>query len=236
MNRNLFKSIILGFFIGIAIVVPGISGSTISILFNLYDKILNSISNLFKKFKESIFFLLPILIGTIIGFIFGLILIKQIINILVVWFLTGLWHGANWNFIIWGVYFGIILIIEKLFLLKVLEKTPKIISRIYVLFVVLISFIIFSNENISILLENIKGLFNVSNGIISNVSLYYFESYFVTFVVAAIASIGIMNKLVEKCNKKIINIVEPVYLIVLLIVSISYIVDGSFNPFLYFRF
>ena len=161
---------------------------------------------------------------------------KQIINILVVWFLTGLWHGANWNFIIWGVYFGIILIIEKLFLLKVLEKTPKIISRIYVLFVVLISFIIFSNENISILLENIKGLFNVSNGIISNVSLYYFESYFVTFVVAAIASIGIMNKLVEKCNKKIINIVEPVYLIVLLIVSISYIVDGSFNPFLYFRF
>lgn len=82
MNRNLFKSIILGFFIGIAIVVPGISGSTISILFNLYDKILNSISNLFKKFKESIFFLLPILIGTIIGFIFGLILIKQIINIL----------------------------------------------------------------------------------------------------------------------------------------------------------
>ena len=161
---------------------------------------------------------------------------KQIINIVVVWFLTGLWHGANWNFIIWGVYFGIILIIEKLFLLKVLEKTPKIISRIYVLFVVLISFIIFSNENISILLENIKGLFNVSNGIISNVSLYYFESYFVTFVVAAIASTGIMNKLVEKCNKKIINIVEPVYLIVLLIVSISYIVDGSFNPFLYFRF
>ena len=163
-------------------------------------------------------------------------IVTQIRNILIVWALTGFWHGANWNFIIWGVYFGIILIIEKLFLLKVLEKTPKIISRIYVLFVVLISFIIFSNENISILLENIKGLFNVSNGIISNVSLYYFESYFVTFVVAAIASIGIMNKLVEKCNKKIINIVEPVYLIVLLIVSISYIVDGSFNPFLYFRF
>ena len=161
---------------------------------------------------------------------------RQIINISIVWFLTGLWHGANWNFIIWGLYFGIILIIEKLFLLKVLEKTPKIINRIYVLFIVLISFIIFSNENISILLENIKGLFNVSNGIISNVSLYYFESYFVTFVIAAIASTGIMNKLVEKCNKKIVNVIEPIYLIVLLIVSISYVVDGSFNPFLYFRF
>ena len=161
---------------------------------------------------------------------------RQIINISIVWFLTGLWHGANWNFIIWGLYFGIILIIEKLFLFKVLEKTPKIINRIYVLFIVLISFIIFSNENMFILVENIKGLFNINNGIFSNTSLYYFESYFVTFFVAVIASTGVMNKLVEKCNKKIVNVIEPIYLIVLLIVSISYVVDGSFNPFLYFRF
>lgn len=82
MNHNIFKSIILGFFIGIAIVVPGISGSTISILFNLYDKILYSISNIYKKFKESISFLLPIFLGIIIGFTLGLIALKQLINIL----------------------------------------------------------------------------------------------------------------------------------------------------------
>ena len=82
MNHKISRSIILGFFIGIAIVVPGVSGSTISVLFNLYDKILYSISNLFKKFKESILFLFPIMIGVIIGFILGLITLKQLINIL----------------------------------------------------------------------------------------------------------------------------------------------------------
>lgn len=82
MNHKISRSIILGFFIGIAIVVPGVSGSTISVLFNLYDKILYSISNLFKKFKESILFLFPIMIGVIIGFILGLMTLKQLINIL----------------------------------------------------------------------------------------------------------------------------------------------------------
>ena len=85
--------------------------------------------------------------------------LKWIRNIIIVWMLTGLWHGAEWNFVIWGLYFGVLLIIEKVFLLKWLQKIPKVISRIYTLFIVMISFIIFNGEGISTILENIGGLF-----------------------------------------------------------------------------
>ena len=167
---------------------------------------------------------------------------RQIINILVVWFLTGFWHGANWNFIIWGMYFGLILLIEKVFLLKVLDETPKIINRIYVLFIVLISFIIFSNENLKICAENIKGLFVSNNGLITNVSRYYLNSYLVMFIIGIIGSTPFMKNIVLKIKNKnerlnsIVNVLEIVTVMVLFVVSVSYIIDGSFNPFLYFRF
>ena len=169
-------------------------------------------------------------------------IIRQIINILIVWFLTGFWHGANWNFIIWGMYFGLILLIEKVFLLKVLDKTPKIINRIYVLFIVLISFIIFSNENLNICAEYIKGLFVSSNGLITNVSKYYLNSYLVMFIIGIIGSTPLMKNIVLKIKNKnerlksIVNVLEIVTVMVLFVVSVSYIIDGSFNPFLYFRF
>ena len=87
---------------------------------------------------------------------------KQIRNILIVWLLTGIWHGANWTFLIWGLLFGIILIIEKLWLNKLMEKLPSFIRRIYVLFIVMILFIIFSSDNTSVALSNIKGLFGMN--------------------------------------------------------------------------
>ena len=167
---------------------------------------------------------------------------RQIINIFIVWFLTGLWHGANWNFILWGVYFGIILLIEKVFLLKVLEKTPKVINRIYVLFTVLISFILFSNEDLKIAFQNIKGLFVSDVGFISNVSSYYLTSYLVVILIGIIGSTPLFKNLINKLSsknekiKKVINVLEPVVLTMFLVVSVSYIIDGSFNPFLYFRF
>ena len=167
---------------------------------------------------------------------------RQIINIFVVWFLTGIWHGANWNFILWGVYFGIILLIEKVFLLKVLDKTPKLINRIYVLFTVLISFILFSNEDLKIAFQNIKGLFVSDAGFISNVSLYYLTSYLVVILIGIIGSTPIFKNLINKLSSKnenlnmAINVLESVVLTMFLIVSVSYIIDGSFNPFLYFRF
>lgn len=161
--------------------------------------------------------------------------IKWLRNIMIVWLLTGLWHGAEWNFIIWGIYFGILLIIEKIFLLKRAEKTPKIFKIIYTLFFVMISFIIFNGNEI---IENIKGLFGIGNiPIISKESIYYLKSYLVVILIGIIGATPFIKNIVKKEKiKKIINILEPIYLFSILLLSTSYIIDGSFNPFLYFRF
>ena len=164
--------------------------------------------------------------------------IKWLRNILIVWILTGLWHGAKWNFVIWGLYFGIILIIEKIFLSKYLEKMPKIISKIYTLLIVMISFIIFSGTSKIEIIENLKGLIGLGN--IKNTSiesLYYFKSYLIVLIISIIGATKIPKKIAtNKKIEKIINIIEPIYLLIILIISTSYIVDGSYNPFIYFRF
>lgn len=161
--------------------------------------------------------------------------IKWIRNIMVVWILTGLWHGAEWNFIICGIYFGILLIIEKLFLLKKTEKIPKFLKVIYTLFFVMISFIIFNGNEI---IENIKGVFGIGNiSVISKESIYYLKSYFIVILIGIIGATPIMKNIVKKEKiKKFTNILEPIYLFSILLLSTSYIIDGSFNPFLYFRF
>lgn len=161
--------------------------------------------------------------------------IKWIRNIMIVWLLTGLWHGAEWNFIIWGIYFGILLIIEKLFLLKKAEKIPKVFKIIYTLFLIMISFIIFNGNEI---LENIKGLFGIGNiPVISKESIYYLKSYFILILIGILGATPIMKNILKKEKiKKIVNILEPIYLFSILLLSTSYIIDGSFNPFLYFRF
>lgn len=161
--------------------------------------------------------------------------IKWIRNIMVVWILTGLWHGAEWNFIIWGIYFGILLIIEKLLLLKKTEKIPKFLKVIYTLFFVMISFIIFNGNEI---IENIKGVFGIGNiSVISKESIYYLKSYFIVILIGIIGATPIMKNIVKKEKiKKFTNILEPIYLFSILLLSTSYIIDGSFNPFLYFRF
>lgn len=160
---------------------------------------------------------------------------KWIRNIMIVWMLTGLWHGAEWNFIFWGLYFGILLIIEKLFLEKYLKKLPKIISRIYTLLLVMISFIIFNGNNI---LQKIGGLAGIGGvPAISQESIYYLKSYFVVIIIGIIGATPILKNIANS-NKihKLINVLEPIFLLLMLIISTSYIVDGSFNPFLYFRF
>ncbi len=164
--------------------------------------------------------------------------LKWIRNIIIVWMLTGLWHGAEWNFVIWGLYFGVLLIIEKVFLLKWLQKIPKVISRIYTLFIVMISFIIFNGEGISTILENIGGLFKfVSIPLITNESMYYLKSYIIVIILGIIGATPICkNILTNEKLKKIVNILERIYLLLIFIICTSYIVDGSFNPFLYFRF
>ena len=163
-------------------------------------------------------------------------------NILIVWTLTGIWHGASWNFVIWGLLFGIILIIEKLWLGKLIEKLPTIIRRIYVLFIVMISFIIFNGNSLQDIWNNIIGLFGVNNLPVSNsYTIYYLRNYIIVIIIALIGATPILKNTIEKLKQnnkieKIINILEPILLITLLLVITAYLVDNSYNPFLYFRF
>lgn len=167
---------------------------------------------------------------------------KLIRNIFIVWALTGLWHGASWNFVIWGLMFGVILLIEKLLIGKYLEKMPDIIKRIYVLFIVMISFIIFNANNIGEAFNNIKGLFGINGEVfINNYSLYYLRSYAVIIIIAIIGATPIIKKIIEKLKRNkvmngIINIIELIAMIVLLVICTAYSIDNSYNPFLYFRF
>lgn len=164
--------------------------------------------------------------------------IKWLRNILIVWILTGLWHGAAWNFVMWGLYFGILLIIEKVFLNKYLEKIPKFFAHIYTLLIVMISFIIFNGNSVTDILQNIGGLFGINNiPFITQESLYYLKSYFIIIIISIIGATPILKQIVNN-NKihKIINYIEPIFLLLILIISTSYIIDGSFSPFLYFRF
>ena len=168
--------------------------------------------------------------------------IKLYRNIFIVWMLTGLWHGAAWNFVIWGLYFGIILVIEKTFLLKKLEKLPSFISRIYVLILVMISFVIFNANNMGQAIQQIGGLIGISEKtIFTNTTIYYLKSYSLIILISIIISTPIIKNIIIKLKEnkkieKIINTLEPIVLSVLLIICTGYLVDNSFNPFLYFRF
>ena len=167
--------------------------------------------------------------------------LKQIRNILIVWSLTGLWHGASWNFIVWGLYFGILLILEKFILKKYFSNVPKFIKGIYTLFLVMISFVIFQGDSLSSAFNIIKGLFGLNGELfINNVTLYYLKGYVLFIVLGVIGSTNYVKNLVIKISngkgKKIINILEPIYLLILLIIVTMYLIDSSYNPFLYFRF
>lgn len=164
---------------------------------------------------------------------------RKYFNIFVVWFLTGLWHGASWNFILWGLYFGTILVIEKRFFLKFFEK-HKIIGNMVTNILVVIGFVFFYNE------KNILDIFIkmfTGRGIsFTNVSTnYYLLNYFVLLIISFIACTPLLKNIINKCKKNknlniVISIVEPIILIGLLVLSTAFIVDESSNSFLYFRF
>jgi len=168
--------------------------------------------------------------------------LKWIRNILLVWLLTGFWHGAEWNFIVWGIYFGILLILEKLFIMKILKKIPAIFHHFYLLFLVLIGFVIFNANNLSTALTNIYGLFGgLDIPLINSETIYYLRNYLVIVVVAMIASTPLLSKIVTKLKEKAkglkaLQVVEPILLSLLLFIVTGCLISGSFNPFLYFRF
>jgi alginate O-acetyltransferase complex protein AlgI len=166
---------------------------------------------------------------------------RHFFNIFVVWLLTGLWHGAAWNFVVWGLYFAVLLVIEKLFLLKHLEKS-KVISRAYTLLVVLISFVIFNATDMGEAFSYVKGmLFLGGTPVVSAEFLYYLKSYGVTLLLGVIGATPVVKSLAVSFSEnektaKIADVLRPVVLVSLLVVTTAYLVDGSFNPFLYFRF
>lgn len=155
---------------------------------------------------------------------------RHFFNIFVVWFLTGFWHGANWNFIFWGLYFFVLLMIEKTFLLKHLEKS-RILSHIYVIFLVMISWAIFALSDMSLLGELFVRMFSLNGGIDW---IYYLRDYAVVFVLCVLASTPVFKIAADTIGKN--RIIRTVFLSAVLLVSVAFMVDSTYSPFLYFNF
>ena len=163
--------------------------------------------------------------------------LKWLRNIAIVWILTGAWHGAEWNFVLWGVMFGVLLIIEKLWLGKVLEKLPAFFSHLYVLILVVLSFVIFNAAGLKGVVSDLGGLFGAGGiPLVSSEAVYYLRSYAVAIVVAVIGATPIPKLLYNKLTEAPKVVLEPLATGVLLVLSTALIINGSFNPFLYFRF
>ncbi len=167
---------------------------------------------------------------------------RWFLNILTVWFLTGFWHGADWTFIIWGLYFAAFLLLEKFVLNKVFAKLPKFVSHIYVVLAILISFVIFSGNGLSGAMADLGNMFGAGGiSFWSGETAYYLRSYGVVLVAAILGSTPLVKTAVLKLKEKktgalVCDILEPVFVVVMLLVVTAYFVDGSFSPFLYFRF
>lgn len=169
---------------------------------------------------------------------------RQMFNIFLVWILTGFWHGAQWNFVIWGLFFAVLLMIEKVWLYERLQAS-KIWNRIYMFFVVTVSFVIFAANDMNELLLDVKNLFYLGDvaktEIVGAECLYYLRSYGSILLIALLGATNLPKNAYLKVREKvsiswILVIVEPLAILAVLLLSTAYLIDGSFNPFLYFRF
>lgn len=168
--------------------------------------------------------------------------LRWMFNILVVWFLTGFWHGADWTFIVWGLYFAVFLVLEKFVLNKFFAKLPRFFSHIYVTIAILISFVIFHGVGMSGAISDLGSMFGTANlPFWSSETTYNLLSYIFVLIIAIIGATPLVKnailKLKEKANIcRVINVLEPVFHVAVLLITTAYFVDGSFSPFLYFRF
>lgn len=166
--------------------------------------------------------------------------LRYVLNILVVWFLTGLWHGAAYNFILWGLYYGLLLILEKLLLQGLLQK-GKALSHLYLIFITIIGFILFDASSIMDAVYTCGRLLGIGAVFTNVASTYYAKSYALILIIATVLSTPLLRNAYHAVagNKKVViarNILEPVVCLLILAVSTAYLVDGSYNPFMYFRF
>lgn len=165
---------------------------------------------------------------------------RTFFNIFVVWFLTGLWHGASVNFVLWGLYFCFFLIMEKTWLLKALQKLPRAVSHIYALLVIYFGWLLFAWEDIHGHRVYLKAMAGIgSGGLISRESLYLLVSNVGLLFIMVVGCTSLPKRLVTKCMKKdgiVTSLCMSIYVAGILLLSIAYLVNGTYNPFLYFRF
>ena len=161
---------------------------------------------------------------------------RWVLNTFAVWMLTGLWHGAAWNFVLWGVMFGVLLLVEKW--VPALQKLPVLLRRAYVLLLVVISFVLFNAESISQAGSDLAAMFGFGGlPLVTAETVYYLKSYIVLFLVGIVGATPVVRDLARKLENTTVGaVLEPVLMIGILLVCTGYLVDGSFSPFLYFRF
>ncbi|MGL4873802.1 MAG: MBOAT family O-acyltransferase [Clostridium sp.] len=164
--------------------------------------------------------------------------IKAYRNLFIVWFITGMWHGASWNFIIWGLYFGIFIMLEKLCLNKIFKRIPRIFSHIYLLIIVIVGWVIFSKTNMGEVVEYLKIMFGFGEyQIINGHAIFMIKEYALELTIGIILSMPIIGYLKKyKGLNKIIEKAKPVILISLFVITILYLINSTFNPFIYFNF
>ena len=166
---------------------------------------------------------------------------KWLRNIFIVWMLTGLWHGASWNFVLWGLGFAVLLVAEKLLYKERLEKT-HVLKHVYVLLFVTLSFVLFNASSVKEAASQIGAMFGADGlPLVSAESLYYAKSYAVTFLIATVGATPVCKNLIcrltqTKSGARAMTVLQPAWLLLLLAACTAFLVDGSFNPFLYFRF
>jgi len=164
---------------------------------------------------------------------------RWIFNIAAVWMLTGFWHGADWNFIVWGLMMAVLLVAEKFFLAKLLHRAWRFVAHVYTMFIIIISFVIFNGEGMSGAWADVSGLFGAGGiPLAGSLSLYYLRSFAPMFVIAAFLSTPVVKNMGDKLleNKSKLTLLEPILIAASLILVTANLVDGSFNPFIYFRF
>ena len=166
---------------------------------------------------------------------------RFIFNTMLIWLVTGFWHGAGWNFITWGIYFGVLMLFEKFVFSKVLDRLPSLVQRIYLALIILVSWTFFDSNSLPETFGLISNMFSGAGGFYDATAVYYFQSYAVLFIIAIIGSTPFPKNLMVKISredwgKRLMTVAEPIFVTVLLLVITAYLVDGSFNPFIYFRF
>ncbi len=161
---------------------------------------------------------------------------RWVLNILTVWMLTGLWHGAAWNFVVWGLMFAVLLLLEKW--VPALQKLPNFFRHLYVLLAVVISFVLFNAESFTQAFSDLKGMFGFGGvPLTTPETLYYLRSYLLLFFLGIVGSTSVVRDQANRLYQdKRVAVLEPLVLVALLLICTGYLVDGSFSPFLYFRF